>query len=195
MNELIRSLVEAYGPSGYEDAVRDLIRPLVEPHADEISVDAMGNLIVRKRAAAENPLKVMIAAHMDEIGVMATHITADGFLRFTNIGGVGPHTLLGGRVRFADGTLGVIGADRNDDRSSIHPLSKHFIDVGATSRDDCPVRVGDAAHFERPFVVQGADWEVRALGTVFCVRLRGTEVDVPVSQGALELGRSRDRGA
>jgi putative aminopeptidase FrvX len=51
MNDLIRSLVEAYGPSGFEDAVRDLIRPLVEPHADEVAVDAMGNLIVRKRAA------------------------------------------------------------------------------------------------------------------------------------------------
>ena len=75
MNDLIRSLVEAFGPSGFEDAVRDLIRPLVEPHADEVSVDAMGNLIVHKRATGEKPLKVMIAAHMDEIGVMATHIT------------------------------------------------------------------------------------------------------------------------
>ena len=130
MNDLIRSLVEAYGPSGYEDAVRELIRPLVEPHADEISVDAMGNLIVRKRAAADNPLKVMIAAHMDEIGVMASHITAEGFLRFTNIGGVGSHTLLGGRVRFANGTVGVIGCDRLDDANTIHPLNKHFIDVG-----------------------------------------------------------------
>ena len=155
MNDLIRSLVEAFGPSGFEDGVRDLIRPLVEPYADEVSVDAMGNLIVYKRATGENPLKVMVAAHMDEIGIMATHITQEGFLRFTNIGGVGPHTLMGGRVRFADGTLGVIGADRNDDRSSIHPLNKHFIDVGATGRDDCPVRVGDAAHFERPFAAQG----------------------------------------
>ena len=103
MNDLIRTLVEAYGPSGFEDPVRDLIRPMVEPHADEVNVDPMGNLIVRKRATgdAANPLKVIIAAHMDEIGVMVSHITEQGFLRFTNIGGVFPHTLLGGRVRFA----------------------------------------------------------------------------------------------
>lgn len=184
MNDLIRSLVEAFGPSGFEDGVRDLIRPLVEPHADEVSVDAMGNLIVRKRAAGEKPLKVMIAAHMDEIGVMATHITQEGFLRFTNIGGVGPHTLLGGRVRFADGTLGIIGADRNDDRSSIHPLSKHFIDVGATGRDDCPVRVGDAAHFERPFAAQGHRLTAKSMddriGCVVAIEaLRRLPADVP----------------
>lgn len=157
MNELIRTLTEAYGPSGFEDEVRDLIRPLVEPLADEISVDAMGNLIAHKRAKGgkPNPLKVMVAAHMDEIGIMASHITEKGFLRFTNIGGVFPNTLLAGRVRFANGTTGVIGSDQLDDMSSIHPLNKHFIDVGATSREDCPVRVGDAAHFYRPFEARG----------------------------------------
>lgn len=157
MNDLIRTLVEAFGPSGFEDGMRELIRPLVEPLADEVRVDAMGNLIVLKRASGDspNPLKVAIAAHMDEIGVMVSHITEKGFLRFTNIGGVHSHTLQGGRVRFANGTVGVIGSDRIDDRSTIHPLSKHFIDVGATSRDDCPVRVGDPAHFERPFEARG----------------------------------------
>jgi len=155
MNDLLRSLVEAYGPSGFEDAVRDLIRPLVEPHADAVSVDAMGNLLVHKGPAAEGALKVMIAAHIDEIGVMVTHITTKGFLRFTNIGGVMAHTLLGNRVRFADGTIGVIGVDHSDDRTVVQPLSKHFIDVGATSREDCPVRVGDAAHFDRAFVTRG----------------------------------------
>lgn len=157
MNDLIRMLVEAYGPSGFEDGIREIIRPLVEPHVDEVRVDAMGNLIAFKRAAGgqANPHKVMIAAHMDEIGVMVSHITEKGFLRFTNIGGVFSHTLMGGRVRFEDGTLGVIGSDRIDDRSAIHPLSKHFIDVGATSREDCPVRVGQAANFERPFEARG----------------------------------------
>jgi len=155
MNDLLRSLVEAYGPSGFEDALRDLIRPLVEPHADDIRVDAMGNLLVHKSTAAEGALKVMIAAHIDEIGVMVTHITEKGFLRFTNIGGVMAHTLLGNRVRFADGTIGVIGVDHSDDRGAIQPLSKHFIDVGATGREDCPVRVGDAAAFDRAFVARG----------------------------------------
>lgn len=157
MNELIRMLVEAYGPSGFEDRVRDIIRPLVEPHVDEVRIDPLGNLIALKRATdqPENPQKVMIAAHMDEIGIMVSHITEKGFLRFTNIGGVHSHTLLGGRVRFADGTIGIIGSDRIDDRNMIHPLNKHFIDVGATSKEDCPVRVGDAAHFDRSFEARG----------------------------------------
>ncbi|MEZ4518801.1 MAG: M20/M25/M40 family metallo-hydrolase [Chloroflexota bacterium] len=160
MNDLIKTLVEAYGPSGFEDGMRDLIRPLVEPYADDITVDAMGNLIVHlgpaKAPADGEPLKVMIAAHMDEIGVMASHITEEGFLRFTNIGGVFPHTLLGGRVQFGNGVTGIIGCDRLEDRGKIHPLNKYFIDVGATGRDDVPVAVGDAAGFVRPFEANGS---------------------------------------
>jgi endoglucanase len=167
MNDLIQTLVEAYGPSGFEDGMRDLIRPLVEPHADDVSVDAMGNLIVHLAPgappAAGDPLKVMIAAHMDEIGVMVSHITETGFLRFTNIGGVFPHTLLGGRVRFANGLTGVIGCDRLEDRSKVHPLEKYFIDVGATSRDDVPVAVGDAAGFYRPFEANGTRLTAKAM--------------------------------
>ncbi len=154
MNELIKKLVEAYGPSGFEDGMRDLIRPEIEAYADEISVDALGNLIAVKKGSGGG-LKVMIAAHMDEIGVMVTHITQDGFLRFTNIGGVLPHNLMGSRVQFANGVIGVISSDRLDDRSKIHPLTKFFIDVGASSPDDCPVGVGDAAGFVRPFLAQG----------------------------------------
>lgn len=154
MNDLIQKLVEAFGPSGFEDGVRALIRPEVEPYADEVRVDALGNLIVRKQGDGSG-LKVMIAAHMDEIGVMVTHITKEGFLRFTNIGGVRPHGLWGSRVQFADGRIGIISADRQDDRSKIHGLDKHFIDVGATSAEDCPVEVGAAAGFVRPFHANG----------------------------------------
>jgi endoglucanase len=154
MNELIKKLVEAYGPSGFEDGMRDLIRPEIEEYVDEISVDAMGNLIALKKGDGSG-LKVMIAAHMDEIGVMVSHITKDGFLRFTNIGGVYPHTLMGGRVQFANGVIGVVHCDRLTDRSKVHGLDKYFIDVGATSPEDCPVGVGDAAGFVRPFLAQG----------------------------------------
>ena len=154
MNELIKKLVEAYGPSGFEDGMRDLIRPEIEAYADEISVDAMGNLIALKEGDGTGK-KVMIAAHMDEIGIMVTHITKEGFLRFTNIGGVYPHGLMGSRVQFANGTIGVIYSDRLESRGSVHPLDKHFIDVGATSPDDCPVQVGDAAGFLRSFEARG----------------------------------------
>lgn len=154
MNDLVAKLVEAIGPSGFEDHVREMVRAEVEAHADEIQVDALGNLVVRKRGDGSGR-KVMIAAHLDEIGVMVTHITKEGFLRFTNIGGVYPHTLMGARVQFADGTLGVVYSERLEDRGKVHGLDKHYIDVGASSRDDCPVRVGDAAGFYGPFAAQG----------------------------------------
>ena len=150
MNDLIKKLVEAYGPSGFEDNMRELIRPEVEKYADEISVDAMGNLIARKKGSGGG-LKVMIAAHMDEIGLMISHITEDGFCRFTNIGGIYPHTLLGSRVQFGDGRIGIIYSDRITDRSKIHGLDKHYIDVGASSKAACPVQGGDAVGFVRPF--------------------------------------------
>jgi tetrahedral aminopeptidase len=150
MKELIEKLVETYGPSGFEDSVRDVIRNEVEEHAAELYVDALGNLIARKKGDGSGR-KVMIAAHMDEIGVMVTHVTKEGFLRFTNVGGVYPHTLMGSRIRFADGTIGVIHSERLEDRGKIHPLDKHFIDVGASSRDACHIRVGDAAAFLGPF--------------------------------------------
>ena len=154
MNELLKKLVEAFGPSGFEDGMRDLIRPEVETYADDISVDNLGNLIALKKGDGSG-LKVMIAAHMDEIGVMVSHVTEEGFCRFTNIGGVLPHNLNGSRVQFADGTVGIISSDRLTDRSKIHGLDKHFIDVGAASKKDCPVSVGDPAGFKRELLVQG----------------------------------------
>lgn len=154
MHELIKKLVEIYGPSGFEDQIRELIREEVAPYADTLRVDAMGNLIAVKQGDGSG-LNVMIAAHMDEIGIMVSHITETGFARFTNIGGVYAHTLMGGRVQFADGRVGIIYCDRLTDRGQIHGLDKHYIDVGATSKDDCPVQVGDAAGFYRPFLAQG----------------------------------------
>ncbi len=154
MNDLIKKLVEAYGPSGFEDQVRELIREEIAPYADEMRVDALGNLIALKNGDGSGK-RVLISAHMDEIGVMVSHITEHGFLRFTNIGGVFPANLLGGRVRFANGLQGVIYADKFEDRTKLHPLSKYYIDVGATSKADCPVQVGDAAGFYRPLLVQG----------------------------------------
>jgi endoglucanase len=152
--DLLKQLVEAYGPSGFEDNVRELIRPMIEPYADEISVDTMGNLIARKKGSGEG-LKVMIAAHMDEIGLMVTHVTEKGFLRFTGIGGIYPHTLAGNRVQFADGTRGVVYTEKRSSTKEVHGLDKHYIDVGATSREDCPVSIGDAAGFYRSFMAQG----------------------------------------
>jgi putative aminopeptidase FrvX len=155
MKTLIQKLTEAIGPSGYEDAVRDLIHAETRQYADSLSVDAMGNLIVIKGKKAAHGMKIMLAAHMDEIGIMATHIDEKGFVRFTTLGGVRPHTLMGGRVQFINGTFGVIGMEKMDKPTDLAPLDRLFVDVGATSKADCPVKVGDPAGFVRPFMELG----------------------------------------
>jgi endoglucanase len=151
MKALIQKLIETPGPSGYETQVRNLIRAEVESFADEIRVDNLGNLIVRKGQRQENGQKIMLSAHMDEIGVIVTHIDENGFLRFTNLGGVRVLNHVGGRVRFLDGTLGVIGMEKPKDTQKIPSMENLFIDVGATTKADCPVRIGDVAAFDRPF--------------------------------------------
>ncbi len=153
MKTLIQKLVETFSPSGYEAAIREVIRAEVAPLADEVRVDALGNLIARK--GNPNGKKIMLAAHMDEIGLMVTHVDDNGFVRFTTLGGVRPHTLLGGRVRFLNGKAGVIGMERVEDQTKLPTFEQLFIDIGATTREQCPLRVGDVAAFERPFLDLG----------------------------------------
>jgi len=151
MKQLLQKLTETFSPSGYEDAIRAVIRAEVEPLADEIRVDALGNLIVRKGTLGKDGKRILIAAHMDEIGLIVSHIDERGFVRFAPIGGVFGRYLLSGRVRFLNGTQGLIGYDRLEKVAEIPGADKMFLDVGATSRKDCPVKVGDVAAFDRPF--------------------------------------------
>ena len=153
MKQLIQKLTDTFSPSGYEDAIRSVIRAEIKEFADEIRVDALGNLIARKGKGWYT--RVMVAAHMDEIGLMATHVDDKGFVRFTGIGGVYPRNLPGGRVRFVNGTRGVIGLDGGTFGNDLPPLDKMFIDVGASNKNDCPIKTGDVAAFERPFLDLG----------------------------------------
>src|SRR3990167_4736984 len=145
MKQLLKTLTETFGPSGYEDAVRNLILKEVKPLADEIRVDALGSLIVRKKPAkgSKSPKKIMLAAHMDEIGVIASHIDKKGFVRFTSIGAAFGRYTLGARVRFLNGVTGVVGYDRLEKIDDMLPINKMYIDVGASSKADCPVQIGD----------------------------------------------------
>src|SRR4030095_3028657 len=153
MKILLQQLTEAFGPSGYEDRIRDLVCAEVQGLADEIKVDALGNLIVRKKPSKPNgeTKKIMIAAHMDEIGLIVSHVDRNGFVRFSPIGGVFRRYILGGRVRFLNGTQGVIGYDRLDNVNELPTLDKVYIDVGATNPKDCPVKIGDVAAFDRTY--------------------------------------------
>jgi len=158
MKELLRRLTETFGPSGYEENVRKLIQAEVKPFADETRVDALGNLIVRKRPTRKtsDPKKVMIAAHMDEIGLIVSHVDDNGFVRFSPIGFLLRRYITGGRVIFLNGIQGVIGFDKLDDLNEVPSVDKVYIDVGATGRKDCPVKVGDVAAFDRPFTEMGS---------------------------------------
>jgi len=157
MKQLLKKLTETFGPSGYEENVRNLIRAEVESLADEIRVDALGNLIVRKKPTkqAKDAKKIMIAAHMDEIGLIVSHVDDNGFVRFSSLGFVFRKYVPGGRVRFLNGTYGVLGYDNHDNINELPTLDKVYIDVGATSKKDCPVKVGDVAAFDRTFVEMG----------------------------------------
>jgi endoglucanase len=163
MKALIQKLVETYAPSGYEASIRDLVYNEVKDLADDIRVDALGNLIVRKGSHNGQGKRIMLAAHLDEIGLIATHIDENGFVRFTTLGAVRPHTLYGGRVRFINGVNGVIGGERIESMERVHSFDRLFIDVGATSAEDCPVRVGDVAAFDRPFLDLGKRLVAKAM--------------------------------
>lgn len=154
MKDLIKKLVETYGPSGNEEQIRGLIKEMIHDHVEEIRVDTMGNLIAQKKGTGDGK-RIMIAAHMDEIGLVVTHIDDDGFVRFGRVGGVSPITLVGNRVHFADGTAGVIGWEKWLRSSKRPKWEELFIDVGATSQEDCPIDVGDIAGFVRSFTDMG----------------------------------------
>jgi tetrahedral aminopeptidase len=157
VKKLLQTLTETFGPSGYEDEVRRIVRSEVEALADEVRVDSLGNLIARKRPtrSSRDTKKVMIAAHMDEIGVIVSHVDEKGFVRFSPIGGVFRRYVLGGRVRFLNGTQGIIGYDRLDNVDELPTLDKVYIDVGATSPKDSPVSIGDVAAFDRQYTDLG----------------------------------------
>jgi len=155
MKSLIKKLVEVPGPSGYETKIREVVRSEVEPLVDEMRVDNLGNLITRIGQKTAKGLRIMLVAHIDEIGVMVTHVDKNGFVRFTTLGGVFPQSLRGKRVHFLNGEFGVIGNEGVFRTSGSATIEKFYIDVGATSQKDCPVRIGDVAAFDRSFIDLG----------------------------------------
>ncbi|MGB9840905.1 M42 family metallopeptidase [Thermovenabulum sp.] len=161
MKDLVKILTESYGPSGNEEKIRNVIKELVEPYADEIKIDAMGNLIIRKRGPGK---KLMFAAHMDEIGLIVTNIDEKGFIRFSNIGGVSPHGLLGERVIFENGTVGIIGVEKLEDIKELK-MKRLYIDIGASSKEEAmeKVNIGDMATYYRECTFLGKNISAKSL--------------------------------
>lgn len=146
MKELLRILTQAYGPSGAEKGIRDMISSEVAKHCDDFRVDNLGNLICVKKPSkrALKAKKIMISAHMDEIGFAAMYIDDKGFIRFSNIGGHKPQTLVGQKVVFENGTVGYFGLEKLDSPNDLN-FGKMFIDIGAKSKEEAlkKVRIGD----------------------------------------------------
>lgn len=149
-SELLKKLLTTYSPSGSEDRVRDILQIEVEKYVDEIRVDNLGNLICRKKGSGK---KVMIAAHMDQIGLMITDIEKEGFLRFTNVGGISPLMSYGQKVIFEDGTIGVVYAEEKKELGKIK-LKDMYIDIGVDSKEEAMehINVGDSCVYHSAYV-------------------------------------------
>ena len=151
--ELLKKIVSAFGPSGREDEIREVIKNEIAPYVDEIKVDNMGNLICHKKG---NGKKLMMAAHMDEIGIMVTHIDKNGFVRFAAVGGVYPYNCIHRAVRFENGVEGVISGEGKTPMRDWN-LDKMYVDIGAESYKEAAkmVSIGDMAAFTGQFMVMG----------------------------------------
>jgi len=162
--ELLRELTEANGVPGFEGRVAAIMRAQLRDVADEVCTDGLGSLIARLDGAAERP-RVMLAAHMDEIGFMAKLVTDEGYVKFANLGGWWDQVLLGQRVviETAKGPVrGIIGAKpphllSDEDRKKVMAANDMFIDVGAKDRDEAcselGIRAGDPIVPWSPFEV------------------------------------------
>ncbi len=156
---LLKELSEAVAVSGDESAVRAIVRKRVEPHADEVRTDSMGNLLVVRRGRGRRRVRMMLAAHMDEVGLMVVSVTDQGGLKFERVGGLDPRQLLGKPVWIGkDRIPGVIGAkpvhlmDRDEEKQTVK-IDAMTIDIGAQSKKEAEEKVkpGDRATFATPF--------------------------------------------
>ncbi len=144
MFDLLKKVLAPHGPSGLEAPVAAVIREEIEKYVDTLEVDALGNLIATKLGKAENPRKVMLSAHMDHIGYIVTGIEKEGFLRVTNVGGIGVNASLTRHVVFGNGVHGVVVAQPVTGQPTLKDL---FVDIGAKDKDEAKamVSLGDVA--------------------------------------------------
>lgn len=162
MKELLRELCMTDGISGDEGAVRDLIISKIKGVC-EYRVDNLGNLICFKKGKKKPRKKLMICAHMDEVGFMVTYIRSDGTLSFGNVGGVDPSVVIGRQVRVGKNRLnGVVGSTAvhnlsSEQREKAPKTDSLYIDIGAESKEEAEkyVSLGDCVYFDSEFTELG----------------------------------------
>src|SRR3972149_4089181 len=167
LSENLEKLSNACGVAGREEEVRNLMIKLLKPHVDEIAVDKLENVIAIKKGKKAAP-KVMLAAHMDEVGLMVKTISKEGFLQFTKMGGIDARILLAQKVIVYTGKgplQGIIGSkpphiQKEEERKKVLAYDELFIDIGAESVEDASrigVRIGDVVGFEVKYARIGKD--------------------------------------
>ena len=162
MVNTLKTLCALSGVSSFEDEVRNYIIGRVSPYADSLRVDTMGNLIVFKKGTKSTGNKLMLCAHMDEVGLIVKSITDDGYLKFGCVGGIDRRVLLGKRVAIGDKRVtGIIGLKAihmttPEERRKVPKLDEYYIDIGVKDREsaeklvtegDCGVFVSDVVEF------------------------------------------------
>lgn len=156
MKELLKTLCGLDGVSSWEDTVRDYLYAEAKPYADTLRVDTLGNLIVSKRGKKPTGNKVMLCAHMDEVGLMVRRITDEGYLKFDAVGALDRRVLLGKPVRVGPkGIPGVVGLKAyhlvsREEEKSVPKLDEFYIDIGAKDKAgaEALVSLGDVAAFD-----------------------------------------------
>lgn len=159
--ELLKAICEAPGAPGFEQRIRELVIREVSPLVDELTVDPLGNVFAIKRGQERK--RVMIAAHMDEIAFIVTHIDEEGFLRFHTLGGFDPKTLTAQRVivHGKQDLIGVMGSKpvhlmKQEERNKQTPINEYFIDLGMKKADvEALVTIGDPVTRERTLIEMG----------------------------------------
>ncbi len=163
MAMLIEELTNLNGVSGDEGAVREFIKKQAEPYADEIIIDTIGNLIVYKKGNGKK--KLMLSAHMDEVGFIVSSINDSGYVGFQTVGGIDTRVIISKKVTIGkDKVKGVIGMkaihlQKAAERESVPEVRDIFIDIGAKDKNDAlkKVEIGDYIAFDTKYELLGED--------------------------------------
>jgi endoglucanase len=161
---LLKQICEIPGAPGFEKPVRDLVISLVSPHVDEVRIDNIGNVIALKKGV-RNPdgKRVMLAAHLDEIGFIVSHIDEQGFLRFNTLGGFDPKTLTAQRVivHGKKDLIGVMGSKpihvmTPEEKTKLPKTTDFFIDLGMSNEEvEKYITIGDPVTRDRELIEMG----------------------------------------
>ncbi|MDH5608725.1 MAG: M42 family peptidase, partial [Cyclobacteriaceae bacterium] len=162
--ELLKKLCETPGAPGFEKKIRDVVIQEINEVVDTYNIDNMGNVIAVKRCGKPDAPKVMLAAHMDEIGFMVTHIDDNGFVRFHTLGGFDPKTLTAQRVIIhgKEDVMGVMGSKpihlmKPEERTKHVQIDEYFIDTGRSAEElQHLISIGDPITRERELVQLGS---------------------------------------